>query len=497
LRIEQVEESSRRLTNLSDRLYREVVSSRMRPFSDGVQAFPRLVRDLARSLAKKVKFDVVGKSTPVDRDILEKLEAPLNHILRNALDHGMEIPNARAQAGKPLEGSLKLQARHRAGMLLIEVTDDGPGIDLDRVRNKIIDKKLSTPELVAKMSEAELLDFLFLPGFSTAEKVTEVSGRGVGLNVVQTMVHEAGGTVRVFSQLGKGTTFQLQLPITRSVIRALLVKIAGQPYAFQLARIDRALKIPWKDLQSIENRLFFPMDGHNVGLVSAQEVLGLKGASAPAPETAIVVVSDHANHYGLAVDEFLGERDLVVRPLDARLGDVPDISSASLMEDGTPLLIIDVEDIVRSIDSMLGEGGLKYSERFHQTQEPKRKKRVLVVDDSVTVREVERKLLENHGYEVDVAVDGREGWNAVRLGRYDLVISDVDMPRMNGIEFVRLIKQDARLKSLPVMIVSYKDREEDRLRGLEAGANYYFAKSSFHDATMIHAVQDLIGAAEA
>jgi two-component system sensor histidine kinase and response regulator WspE len=183
----------------------------------------------------------------------------------------------------------------------------------------------------------------------------------------------------------------------------------------------------------------------------------------------------------------------VVRPLDARLGKVPDISSASLMEDGAPMLILDADDIVRSIDSLLSGGNLSRVRREGETSAAKKSKRVLVVDDSITVREVERKLLENNGYEVDVAVDGMEGWNAVRLGQYDLVISDVDMPRMNGIEFVRKMKAEPRFKDLPVMIVSYKDREEDRLRGLDAGANYYLTKSSFHDETLLTAVRDLIG----
>jgi two-component system, chemotaxis family, sensor histidine kinase and response regulator WspE len=348
-----------------------------------------------------------------------------------------------------------------------------------------------------RMTETELLDFLFLPGFSTAPKVTELSGRGVGLDVVQSMVHEAGGAVRVFSQIGKGTTFQMQLPITRSVIRGLLVQIGGEPYAFPLARIDHAVKIPWREVKAVENRLFFPLDGHNVGMVPAQEVLEIGGGRpAVKADACVVVVSDRTSRYGLEVDCFLGERDLVVRPLEARLGKIPDVSSASLMEDGTPLLIIDVDDIVRSIDALLSKGELKRSERPAGELEPKNKKRVLVVDDSVTVREVERRLLESYGYEVDVAVDGQEGWNAVRLAKYDLVISDVDMPRMNGIEFVRHIKQDARLKALPVMIVSYKDREEDRAKGLEAGANYYFTKSSFQDSTMINAVRELIGTSE-
>lgn len=209
----------------------------------------------------------------------------------------------------------------------------------------------------------------------------------------------------------------------------------------------------------------------------------------------MIVLSDRLNRYGLAVDGILGERELVVRLLDPRLGKVPNISAAALLDDGEPMLVADVEDMVRSIDHLVADGRLDKVGRAATTRQKRTVKRILVVDDSITVREVERKLLENRGYTVDVAVDGVDGWNAVRTRSYDLVVSDVDMPRMTGIEFVKQIRQDAELRGLPVLIVSYKDREEDRLLGMEAGANYYLTKSSFADETLLQAVEDLIGEA--
>ncbi|MEM8549458.1 MAG: ATP-binding protein, partial [Verrucomicrobiota bacterium] len=216
---------SRRNTLLSDRLYREVLESRMRPFADGVQGFPRLVRDLAKTFGKKIRLTIEGKDTPVDRDILEKLEAPLNHILRNGCDHGLETPEERTAAGKSPGGQLRLLARHSAGMLIVEVRDDGRGIDTAGLREKIVEKELTTADMAQNLSDDEVLEFLFLPGFSTAGKVTEISGRGVGLDVVMTLMQEIGGQVRITTELGRGTTFHLQLPITRSVIRVLLVEI--------------------------------------------------------------------------------------------------------------------------------------------------------------------------------------------------------------------------------------------------------------------------------
>ena len=210
----------------------------------------------------------------------------------------------------------------------------------------------------------------------------------------------------------------------------------------------------------------------------------------------MVVVGDRTYRYGLAVDRFLGEHDLVVRPLDPRLGRVPDINAAAILNDGSPLLILDVEDVVRSIDKLLNaETTRALRPQTASARAPRRRKRILVVDDSITVREVERQLLTSRGYEVAVAVDGADGWNTVRGGEFDLVVSDIDMPRMNGIELVRSIKQDAKLRSLPVVIVSYKDREEDRLRGLEAGADGYLTKSSFQDHTLLKTVERLIGEA--
>ena len=306
------------------------------------------------------------------------------------------------------------------------------------------------------------------------------------------MVKGVGGTVRVFSRHGDGTRFQLELPLTLSVVRTLVVEIGGEPYAFPLVRVDTTLKLPIHQIQSVEGRQHFSHAGSQVGIVKGSEILEL-GAENSVGDLSIVVVGSKTGRYGLVVDRFLGEEELVVRPLDLRLGKVKNISAAALMPDGSPLLIIDVEDLIREIERFLSGHRLTPVGQTRDTKSATEAKRVLVVDDSLTVRELERKLLDGQGYRVDVAVDGMDGWNAVRTGHYDLVLTDVDMPRMDGIELVKLIRNDNRLKSLPVMIVSYKDRPEDRQRGLDAGADYYLTKGSFHDETLVRAVADLIG----
>jgi two-component system, chemotaxis family, sensor histidine kinase and response regulator WspE len=361
----------------------------------------------------------------------------------------------------------------------------------------VVKRGLAKAEIASKLSESELLEFLFLPAFTMRSEVTEISGRGVGLDVVQDMIRQVRGLVHISSQLGRGTRFQLQLPLTLSVVRTLLAEIGGEPYAFPLAHVVRAVKIPSAQVEVLQGRQHFNFDGQQVGLVSARQILGGGDRELIGNELPIVVIGDQHNRYGLVVDRFLGGRELVVQPLDPRLGKIKDISAGALMADGSPVLIVDVEDMLRSMEKLARSDRLNKVERDAGNAGEKPRKRVLVVDDSLTVRELERKLLDRHGYDVEVAVDGMDGWNALRSGHFDLLVTDIDMPRMDGIELVGLMKKDANLKSLPAMIVSYKDRDEDRRRGLEAGADYYLSKGSFHDDTLIEAVVDLIGEAAA
>jgi len=491
----ELEAFDSRSTDLANRMYEQALASRMRPFADGVQNFPRMVRDLGRSLGKDARLDIAGHATRIDRDILEKLDAPLGHLLRNAIDHGIETPAERRAAGKPVEGVIRLEARHAAGMLQVTIADDGRGISHARLGAAVVARKLVSEEILAGLSEAELMEFLFLPGFTMKDTVTAISGRGVGLDVVKNMLKEVRGNVQVSSREGEGTTFLLQLPLTLSVIRALLVEVGGEAYAFPLAHIVRTVVLPAAQIQHLEGRQHFSFDGNLVGLAEANQILEGGEPLHASGELCIVVVNEHHNNYGLAVDRFLGECELVVQPLDPKLGKIKDVSAGALTEDGTPVLIVDVDDMIRSVEKLVSVGRLKQVQRTQRGDGRQRRRRVLVVEDSLTVRELERKLIESHGYEVEVAVDGMDGWNAVRSGGFDLVVTDIDMPRMDGIELVGLIKREPNLRSLPVMIVSYKDREEDRRRGLDAGADYYLTKGSFQDESLVQAVTDLIGEA--
>ncbi|VVM74809.1 hybrid sensor histidine kinase/response regulator [Pseudomonas fluorescens] len=478
-------------------LYDTALACRMRPFADVLTGQVRMVRDLGRSLGKQVRLEIEGEKTQVDRDVLEKLEAPLTHLLRNAVDHGIETPEQRLLKGKPEEGLIRLRASHQAGLLVLELSDDGNGVDLEKVRRSIVERQLSPAETAAQLSEEELLTFLFLPGFSLRDTVTEVSGRGVGLDAVQHMVRQLRGAVVLEQTAGEGSRFHLEVPLTLSVVRSLVVEVGEEAYAFPLAHIERMCDLAPEDIVQVEGRQHFWHEGQHVGLVAASQLLNRPASQNSGETLKVVVIRERDAIYGVAVERFIGERTLVVLPLDERLGKVQDISAGALLDDGSVVLIVDVEDMLRSVDKLLNTGRLERIARHGNQAAEAARKRVLVVDDSLTVRELQRKLLLNRGYDVAVAVDGMDGWNALRSEDFDLLITDIDMPRMDGIELVTLLRRDNRLQSLPVMVVSYKDREEDRRRGLDAGADYYLAKASFHDDALLDAVVELIGGARA
>lgn len=492
--MEELDAIHRRTDVVSARLYDGTLKMRMRPFGDVLHGLPRMVRDVARTLGKEARLEIAGEQTEVDREALERLETMLGHICRNALDHGIETPEERQFLRKPREGLLRIEASHDAGMLKVVVRDDGRGVDLEVLKAFVLRRKFADAANVQRMSESELLEFLFLPGFSVKETVTDISGRGVGLDAVQVAVRELRGTVRLHSRPGEGMEIEIHLPLTLSVLRTAVVDISGAPYAVPLVRISRVVTALSEEIQSIEGRQTVPFQGRMIGLIPASQLLGQPISTRTQTAIPIVCIGGVGAEYGLVVDRFAGVREVVVQTLDQRLGKVPGISAGALLPDGEPVLLLDVDDLLRAAEKISSTDALQHiaEDTGDRTANAKR---ILVVDDSLTVRELERKLLLNRGYQVEVAVDGMEAWHLARTRNFELVVTDVDMPRLDGIELTKLIKADPHLNRLPVMIVSYKDREEDRMRGLDAGADYYLAKGSFQDEKLLDAVEDLIGSA--
>lgn len=493
---EIVEYHDSQMTRLSQKTFHEALSNKMRPFNEGLHGFQRLVRDVSQSLGKKVMLEVVGEDTRVDRDILENLHIPLTHILQNAVDHGIEMPDERENKGKNPTGKIRLEARHQGGMLSISIEDDGYGIDLVQVRKRIVVKQYVSEKMAQEMSDSELFEFLLLPNFSLKDSVTTVSGRGVGMNIVQELIQNTRGKIQISSTPGKGTRLELILPVSLSIISCIIIEVAEQIYAVPISRVSRVVAVPSTGIKTLENRQYIILDKKDyIGLVNARQILELSGEKTTYEEVPVVILGKGRQSYGFAVDRILYETDLVQRPLDPRLGKLKDVSSAAFLIDGTPVLILDTEDLIRSIEKVVMAETLQKVECVQTSSKFSngKQKSILVVDDSMTVRTIEANLLKEKGYAVDVAVDGAEAWNAVRIGQYDMVITDIDMPRMDGITLVKLIRDDARLSELPVVVVSYKDREEDRVRGMEAGANHYLTKGSFQDNSFVSVVGKLMG----
>ncbi len=482
-----------RLLDSGERLYLESLRARQRPFAQLVPSMRRQVRDAAVQLGKNAKLEVTGAATLVDGDVLAGLEPMLHHLLTNAVDHGLEAEAARAERGKPAQGTIRVELRHARGQLALSISDDGSGVDHERIRATVIRRGLVDEVTARSLGRPELIEMLFLPGFTTRSDVSLHSGRGVGLDAVRTECTKLGGRIAIVSEPGKYTRFDLTLPMTRVVVRALLISVGGETYALPLAHAGRVVRVSAIDVHNAEGRDYVELDGENVGVIRADELLELNQAPASSTDLTLVLLGEEGSRYGLVVDATRGEDDLVVRPLDPRLGRVPDVAATALLADGSPTLVLDVDDMMLSIEKISQRRGRTLLRAAASPAGSLAHKHVLVVDDSITVREVQRQLLTARGYRVDVAVDGVEGWAMLRNGSYDAAVVDVDMPRMNGLELVRTIRQDERLARLPVIIVSYKEGDDDRLRGLEVGADLYLSKSSFHDDQLANAVRQLVG----
>lgn len=477
--------------NVIESLSREALSCRMGVFSDCLVGIPRLVRDLSKAQNKLVELIINGESTPVDRDIITPFIPAITHLVQNAIDHGIGNPQQRRKAGLPETATLTLTASHRSGYLIVTVSDDGVGINLDDIKRKIIEEGMVTEAMTENLSEEELLSFIFLPRFTLKRELTKLSGRGVGLDIVHSFVAQAQGKVRVYNQPGAGAQFEFRLPVSLATLRCVIVDVADETYAIPVSQIDRVVSFQTNDVYYIEGRPVIKHINEDVYLFRADQQLGLPEVQRQLPEKLIVMKSPKGT-FGFMVNAVMEEMELVDRPLHSGIGKLRDVRTASALPDGTPILILDAEDLVTNMEKRLFE---KSKNKWQPDNSSDSKtKRVLVVDDSLTVREVERNMLMASGYDVDAAVDGVDGWNHLREGNYDLLVTDIDMPRMNGWELLEKVRTSVNMKDLPVVIVSYKDRQEDFERGLESGADNYVTKGSFQDDSFMKIVKKLIGA---
>jgi len=484
------------LGTVSDAISQQVMAIRLLPAGTMLAPFERLVRDLSRQIGKEARLELVGAETELDRRILDELRDPLMHMVRNSLDHGLEPAAERVQAGKPAQGHVKMTASQRGDRVQITIEDDGRGLDLEAIRATAIQRNLLTAERAETLDNTGLIDLIFHPGFSTRSAVSEISGRGVGMDVVRDHVSRLGGTINVHSVAGTGTRFVISVPLTLATTRVLLVEDAGQIYAIPSSSVERSGRVRARELHHLEGRLAVEVDGEVVPVVELSGVLQLpRHAGLTADEwRPFFVLRGDDRPVALMTDRLIDETELVVKGLGAPLKRVRHVSGAAVLGTGAVVVILNPADLVKS-----SLGGLDAAPRLAapiaggaEANAEVPRKRVLVVDDSVMTRTLERTILESAGYTVVVATDGQHALELLGENAVDAVVSDVEMPRMTGLELTAALRKDERWRHLPVVLVTSLDSPEHVERGAAAGADGYIVKGRFDQNDLLHAVARLV-----
>jgi len=484
------EQDSRFLGGMVDHLLEEVKKAMMFPFSSLLEAFPKMVRDLSRDNGKEAELVIRGEEIEIDRRILEEMKDPLIHLLRNCLDHGIESPGVREAAHKPRRGRVAIEIASRDDKAEIVVADDGAGIAPGQLREALIKLGTLPADRLQALSDAELLPFVFQSGLSTSPIITEVSGHGLGLAIVREKVEKLGGTVSLESLPGRGTTFRLLLPLSVATFRGVLVRVAERVFVFPATHVERALRLRPEEIRTVESRRTVRLGEEALALESLATPLELPLSGAGTYEQPqAVVVSAGDQRIAFAVDEVLGEQEVLLKSLGPQLSRVRNIAGATVLGSGRVAPILNVPDLIKSA-SRPGAGASLAAAAGEE--KPAARQRLLVVEDSITSRTLLKNILETAGYQVSTAVDGVDAFTQLKSGEFELVVSDVDMPRMNGFELTSRIRQDASLRELPVVLVTALGSREDRERGIEAGANAYLVKSSFDQSNLLQVVKRLI-----
>ena len=485
---------------LVDDLEEYVLRTRLMPVGSVLESFPRMVRDLAHELDKQVHLTITGGDTEVDRSVLEQIKAPLTHLLRNSIDHGIETPEERIAAGKSAEGHITVSAAQRGSSIVIEVQDDGRGIDSAAVRTGAIQRGVVEGAEAERMSEHDLLWLIFRSGMSTRTKVTDISGRGVGLDVVRDHVERLRGYIDVASVTGQGTRFSLHLPLSVATTLCLIVESRDTLFAIPASNVFRVKRIQRQEIGRAEGRDVVRIGDQVLALHDLATLLAIPAPSSPvladgAVYALMLGIADQ--RVAIAVDAVHEVQELVVKPLPAPLGHVPHIAGASNLGTGAITLVLNAADVVRTAIQGIPHASIAPEMAAPVTDEEAAQARaapstILVADDSFTTRSLERNILETAGYTVRVAADGMEAWLLLQREPVDLVVSDVMMPHMTGFELTSRIRGDKRLGNLPVVLVTAQESPQDREQGLAAGADAYLVKSAFDQDNLLTTIGRLI-----
>jgi two-component system chemotaxis sensor kinase CheA len=476
-----------------DELQAKIKEIKMLPVSTIFEGFPRMVRDIASQQGKEVNLVISGEETELDKKVMEGIKTSLIHILRNCIDHGIEEPDVRVALGKPRYGTVKVSAFHEGDNVVITIEDDGRGIDIDQIKETALRKRLASSHDLEGMTEKEMLNIVFMNGYSTSPIVTDVSGRGMGLDIVRRDITNLKGRVILETQKNRETKFTLVLPLTIAIIQVLLVKVQNMLFALPVLSITESLKVNMEDVSTIEGRMAIPFREHIVPLVRLDEVLGLRPARDEEGKAQkamlVVIVTSLDRRVGFIVDEIVRDEEVFIKGLGKHLGKVKNVSGATIMATGEVVVVLDIEDLMTH--STLGPRPVTGKGAAPEVK--RKEKRILVVEDAFSTRELEKSILETHGYLVDTAVDGLDALDRMTTNKYDLIVSDIQMPRMDGFELCRTLKKNEGYRDIPFVMVTALQKEEDKRRGIEVGAAAYIVKSAFDQTNLLDTIERLVG----
>ena len=473
-----------------DNLLGDVKQILMLPFSTLFEAFPKLLRDLSRDQGKDVELSISGGEIEIDRRILEEMRIVFIHLLRNTIDHGIEKPEVRKKNGKPPRGMIQIVvSRSEGNRVEILLTDDGGGIDLGGLKEASLKRGIVSPEEARKLTEQDVLSLVFQSGVSTSPIITDISGRGLGLTIVREKIEKLGGRVSIETDRHKGTTIRMTLPLTVSTFRGVLVTAAERPFIIPTTDVERTVRIKREEIRTVENRDTLSLEGIAIPLVKLSDVLELSERNDESPVITVLILESQGKRIGFRVDEILTEQEILIKGMSRPLSRVRNIAAATILGSGKVVPVLNVSDLVKSAATSAVR---PVKPAAPQAGGEAAKKTILVVEDSITSRMLLKNILETSGYLVKTAVDGIDAISQLKTEKFDAVVSDVDMPRMNGFNLTEKIRGDKKLAELPVVLVTALGSREDRERGIDVGANAYIVKSSFDQSNLLETLRRLI-----
>lgn len=486
-------EDGAKLDRVAGEIEEGVRAIRLLPLSTIFDLFPRMVRDLAREQGKKVRLLVKGGEALADKRVLEEMKDPLMHVLRNSIDHGIETPERRESSGKPPEGTITLQAWQTGPDIAIEVGDDGAGLDLENIKRAALKRGLRQREELDRMSPQQIHSLILTPGFSTSSFVTEISGRGVGLDAVRARVESLNGTIQLESAAGAGFTIRIRLPVTLATTRILLTRAEGKIYGFPVDSVKTMRWVAPDEIFRIEGHETVAHEGAPLSVAPLAELLSLEGKRAgpleskPGSRFPCIVLGAGEGGLGVFVDDLLDEQEVVLKPHCALLRRVPNVSGLTILGTGDICTVLNPRDLIATLQKKRVSAG-----PVPAGKETEGKRGVLLVEDSILTRALEKRIIEDGGYEVETAVDGVDALNKLASRRFDAVVSDILMPNMDGLALTQKIRQDPKYRELPVVLVTSLASDKDKKRGMEAGANAYIPKPAFDQKLLLDTLRRLI-----